>query len=47
MNLQHKTNECGGWIHVEGCCVDNNTQARPETCSEKSEPVIMEQVAVL
>jgi hypothetical protein len=47
INLQHKTNERGGWIHVEKCCVDISLPARPETGSGKSEPVVMEQVAVL
>lgn len=46
MNSQHKTNERGGWIHVEECCVDNSLLALPETRSRKSEPVVMEQMAV-
>jgi hypothetical protein len=44
MNLQHKTYECGGGIHVEECWVESSLLARPET---HSEPVVMEQVAVL
>ena len=47
MNLQHKTNERGGWIHVEECCVDSGLWPQPETRSEKSDPVVIEQVAVL
>lgn len=46
-DLQHKTYECGGGIHVQECWVESSLLARPETHSEKSEPVVMEQVAVL
>jgi hypothetical protein len=47
IDLQHKTYECGGWVHVEGCCVQRSLTARPETQSDKSEPVVKEQAAVL